>query len=129
MNVLRSVKSLKFCNFTIFTSMKQRHLCINPVTINYLFLFRNTFTQWFSTFFLPRTTQRCYIAVAHHQVIEDFNLLKIYCKMENTHNDTKFNVRVALIASRPDDPCGVGPSSRHIGSHVQVHKDEFDPWF
>ena len=85
--------------------------------------------QWLSTFFLPRTTQRCYIAIAYHHVIEDFNLLKIYCKIKNTHNDAKFNVRVALISSQPNDQCEVEPSSRHIGSHVQVHKDDFDPWF
>ena len=83
--------------------------------------------QWFSTFSLPRTTQRCYIAVAYHQVIEDFNLLKIYCKIKNTHNDNRFNVRVAIIFSQSVDQCGVGPSSRHIGSHVQVHKDDSDP--
>ena len=35
--------------------------------------------QWFSTFFVPRTTQRFYIAIAYHQVIEIFNLLTIYC--------------------------------------------------
>ena len=73
--------------------------------------------QWFLTLFLLRTTKRCYIAVAYHQVIEDE--LKIYCKI--THNDVKF------ISSQPADQCGVGPSSRHIGSHVQVHKDDADP--
>ena len=88
-----------------------------------------TVEQWFSSFFLPRTTQRCYIAVAYHQVIVDFDLLKIYCKIKNTHHDTKFNARVAIISSQPADQCGVVASSRHIARHIQVHTNDSDSWF
>ena len=38
-------------------------------------------------------------------------------------------MRVAIISSQSVDQCGVGSSSRHIGSHVQEHKDDSDRGF